>query len=187
MQKHIIKYSFLIIIACLSLFSCVKEVDFDQADDIEISPVMESSLIFFEGQANNFLLNGTEIISIKDSLSINFFNSEFIVDNLIKADFEFEAINSINKEFQIHVDLIDDAEQLLYTFMVPALPSTDGSDFISTPKEEFEGDKLEALKKTSKIVFTLSLLPGEIINETTLGRIQLKSKAVFYFNIGDKG
>ncbi|GAA3636927.1 hypothetical protein [Flavivirga jejuensis] len=185
MQKQIIKYSFLVIALCLSLFSCTKEIDFEQADDLEISPVIETSLIFFDEPASSFWVNNTEVISIKDSIKIGFFSNKFIVDNLIKADFVFEATNSINKGFQVSVDLLNDSEQLLHTFTLLASLSTDGSDVISNHVEEFEGDTLIALTNTSKIVFTLSLIPGETINETSLGRIKLKSKAVFYLNIDD--
>ncbi|NMH87770.1 hypothetical protein [Flavivirga algicola] len=186
MQKQIIKYSFLVVAISLSLLSCVKDVDFDQADDFEISPVVESSLIFFEGQANRFLLNTNEIVSIKDSVTVEFFNSNFIVDNLIKSEFVFEAVNSISKEFQVRVDLINDLELQVHSFTLTASPSTNGNDVLSDHTEVFENDKLEALKNTSKIVFTLSLLSGETINQSTLGRIKLQSKAVFYLNIGEE-
>ncbi|MDD7886419.1 hypothetical protein [Flavivirga sp. 57AJ16] len=186
MQKQIVNYSFLVIILYLIFFSCTKEIDFDQADDFEISPVMESSLVFFDEPANSFLLNNTEIISIKDSIKIDFFNNEFIVDNLIKADFVFETTNSINKGFQLQVDFINDTEEQLHTFTIRVSPSSDGSDVLSNHVEEFEGDTLTALKSTRKLVFTLSLLPGGPIDQTTRGRIKLESKAVFYLNIGEE-
>ncbi|MDO5978028.1 hypothetical protein [Flavivirga spongiicola] len=185
MQKQIINYSFLVITLYLSFFSCAKKIDFEQADDFEISPVIESSLIFFDEPASSFLFNSTEIISIKDSIEIDLFNNKFIVDNLIKADFVFETTNSINKAFQVQVDFINDAGQQSHMFIIPASPSTDGSDVLSNHVEEFEGDTLIALKSTKKLVFTLSLLPGGSINQTTPGRIKLKSKAIFYLNIGD--
>lgn len=186
MQKQIIKYSFFVITICLILFSCTKEIDFEQADDFEISPVIESSLIFFDEPASRFLVNNTQIIPIKDSIEIDLFNNDFIVDNLIKADFVFEATNSINKTFQVRVDLINDTGQPLHTFTILALPSTDGSDVLSNHVEVFEGATLVALKSTTKLVFTLSLLSGESINQTTLGRIKLRSKAVFYLNIDEE-
>ncbi|WP_211344286.1 hypothetical protein [Flavivirga rizhaonensis] len=178
-------HSFLVIALFLSLFSCTKEIDFEQADDFEISPVIESSLVFFDESASSFLANGTEIISIKDSIGIEVFNNDFVIDNLIKADFVFEATNSINKAFQIQVDFINDVDQQVHSFTLQALASTNGSDLLSNHVEVFEGDELEALKNTSKLIFTLSLLPGGTINPTTPGRIKLKSKAIFYLNIGD--
>lgn len=170
---------------CINLFSCTKEVDFDQADDFEISPAIESDLIFFDEPANSFFLNGSELNTINDFVLADFFKNQFIVDNLIKSEFIFETTNSINRGFQVRVDFINDAEELLHTFTFSTLPSTDNSDLLSNHVEVFEGDTLIALKNTSKLVFTLSVLPGEPINQTTLGRIKLRSKAVFYFKIGD--
>ena len=185
MQKQIIKYSFFVITICLILCSCTEEIDFKQADDFEISPVMESSLIFFDEQASRFFVNNTQTISIKDSIELALFNNKFIVDNLIKADFVFEVTNSINKTFQLRVDLINDPGQQLHTFTILALPSTDGSDVFSNHVKPFKGDTLVALKSTTKLVFTLSLLSGGSVNLTTPGRIKLRSKAIFYLNIED--
>ncbi|MEC3906901.1 hypothetical protein VOI54_07710 [Tamlana sp. 2201CG12-4] len=160
--------------------SCTKPVDFEQAKDFEITPVIESSLIFFDEPANQFLDNGSEIRVVQDFVLVSFFDDEFIVDNLIKAEFLFEVENSIHRNFELQIDLFDDSNQLQHTFTVSAQASSEG-DFIET----FEGTKLQALKSTTAIVFTLRMLPGVPINQDTLGNIQLQSSAVFYFKIGD--
>ncbi|MEM6686856.1 MAG: hypothetical protein AAF617_13815, partial [Bacteroidota bacterium] len=41
--------------------SCVEDVDFEQAEDIAISPVVESSLIFFDFPASQFSESTGEI------------------------------------------------------------------------------------------------------------------------------
>ncbi|MDO5972108.1 hypothetical protein Q4Q35_20095 [Flavivirga aquimarina] len=186
MLKELNKYLFLAIIIYLSLFSCVKEVDFDQADDFEISPVIESSLIFLDEPADSFIVNGVATPPISDYVEIDIFNNEFVVDNLIKADFVLEATNSINRGFEIQVDFINDIDQLVHTFTFSAPPSTDGSDVLSNHTEVFEGESLIALKNTSKLVFTLSILSGGAIDQSMPGRIALRSKAIFYLNIGEE-
>ncbi|AUP80330.1 hypothetical protein [Flavivirga eckloniae] len=185
MRKQIIEYSFLVMAMFLSLFSCTKEVDFDQADDLEITPVVTSSLIFFDEPIKSFLLNGVEIPPVIDHVDVEIFNEQFVVDNLVKAEFVFETTNTINKEFQIEVRFLNDAGTELHAFSVLGASSTDGSEVTRDYTEELVGDKLEALKNTTRMEFILSLLPGGDVNQNRDGRIKIKSHGIFYFKIGD--
>ena len=174
---------FLICCAVL-IFSCVKDIDFDQAKDFEITPVIESSLIFFDEPADRFLDNENEITVIQDFLIVDFFNDEFIVDNLVKAEFKFETINSTNRAFELQIDLFDETE-LQHTFTLEQEASSNNNEIFSSYVETFEGNTLDALKRTTMLVFTLRVDASSPINDSTLGRIQLKSLATFYFEIGN--
>ena len=185
MINKIVKSTVILIAVNFVFFSCTKDLDFDQADNIEITPTVESSLIFFDEPAPTFVVDDTELGTIQDSLLINFFRDKFIVANLIKSEFVFETTNSINRGFQVRVDFYNNTNQLLHAFSFFALPSTDNSNLKFTHIEVFEGNTLVALKNTAKLVFTLSVSAGTPIDQTTLGRIKLKSKAIFYLNIDD--
>ncbi len=177
--KYYIK-AFLCVLVCVS---CTKDVDFNQINDLQITPVFESSLVFIDEPANRFLVNGNEISYLQDSVNIDFFNDSFVVDNLVKAEFLFETTNSINRSFIVEVEMYDDGNQLQHSFSFSSSESPDHSPLVTEHLEVFENDTLEALKNTTKLVFTLKILPGESINETTLGRIKLKSKGAFYLKI----
>jgi hypothetical protein len=142
-----------------------------------------SSLIFLNEPANQFLENGVEIVFIQDSVEITFFDNKFIQDNLIKADFVFETNNSINRGFQVQVDFLNGFDQLVHEFEFSTTASSDNTNVIENYIEVFEDSELWALKTTRKMIFTLSVLPGISINKNTLGKIQLKSKGIFYLNI----
>lgn len=177
------------ILNCLTLIvvfvfvSCTKDIDFKQANDFEITPVIESSLIFLNEPANQFLDNGVEIESVQDSIEITLFNDQFIKDNLVKAEFVFETNNSINRGFRVRVDFFDETDQLVHMFTFNATASLTNKNIIASYTETFEASALDALKATRKMVFTLSLLAGTPISDNTIGNIQLKSKGVFYLNI----
>ncbi len=185
MLSQIIKSIFLLIAINLIVLSCTKDIDFDQANGFEITPIVESSLIFFDEPVNSFVINDTELSTIQDSVLTNLFKDRFIVENLVKSEFEFETTNSINIGFQVRVDFYNDTNQLLHTFPFSALPSTDNSNLVFTHVEVFEGNTLLALKSTAKLVFTLSVSSGMPIDQTIPGRIKLKSKAIFYLKIGN--
>lgn len=180
---QVFKYPIIAIGIILLPVSCAKDVDFNQANDIQLKPVVESSLVYIDEPANRFLVNGTEITLLQDSVNIDFFNDQFVVDYLEKAEFLFQTTNSINRAFQVQVDMLDDFNQLQHTFSFSSTASPDNSDVVTEHIEVFEGASLTALKNTTKLVFTFTIFPGEPINENTIGRIKLKSKGSFYLNI----
>lgn len=180
-MKQTLKYKILILTLNLMLFACTKSVDFNQINDLEITPAIESSLIFFEEPANRFLDNGNEILIIQDFIIVSLFDNDFIIDNLVKTDFVFETENTINREFDLQIDFFDNSLQSQHSFSITQGPLSN-----LNYTEVFEDDTLDALKNTATIVFTLRLSPGSpSITQSTPGRIKLKSKAVFYFNIID--
>ncbi|HMR15105.1 MAG TPA: hypothetical protein PKD13_01365 [Mariniflexile sp.] len=183
MIKQFVKYLFLAIIINSFYLSCTEPVDFDQINDFKTTPVVESSLIFFDEPATRFMDNGNEIATIQDFIQVDFFKSEFITDNLAKAEFVFETNNAINRGFQVRVAFLNNSGQTQHTFTVSIPPSTNSAPVTSRFTELFEGPSLVALKNTTKIVFTLNMLPGAAITNNTSGRISLKSKAVLYFNL----
>ncbi|WP_338356677.1 hypothetical protein [Yeosuana marina] len=183
MFNQIFKYyikAFLCVLVCVS---CTKDVDFNQFNDLQLTPVFESSLVYIDEPANKFLVNGNETSYLQDSVNIDFFNDSFVVDHLVKAEFLLETTNSINRRFMVEVDMFDDSNQLQHRFSFSSSESPDHSPLVTEHLEVFENDALDALKNTTKLVFTLYILPGEPINETTLGRITLKSKGSFYLKI----
>lgn len=182
MVKNISSCWLIVLVICFGFFGCTKDVDFNQVNDFEVSPVLESSLIFFEASASDFFIGGTELSIVQDFVIIDIFNSSFINDNLIRSEFVLESINSINRAYSLQIDFVNNANQVEHTFTVAASASVSNTDVTTNHTEVFEGASLAALKRTTKLVFTLSMLPGPPINDTTLGRIHLESKGVFYFN-----
>lgn len=182
MGKNCFLYILVMFVLNSTLISCTKEIDFNQVNDIEISPILETSLIFFDATAPDFFIGGSELSVVQDFVLIDVFNSTFINDNLIKTEFVLETINSINRGYSLRIDFLDNSNQLQHSFTTTAPASPSNSDVFSSHTEVFEGASLVALKQTSQLVFTLIMLPGPPINDATLGRIHLESKNVFYFN-----
>jgi hypothetical protein len=185
-MSRISKYFLLLILLNFIFVSCTKAVDFSQADDLEITPTLESSLIFFNEAANGLLNSGNEITKIQDFIIVDLFNNEFIVDNLVKTDLIFETENTINRGFELQVDFFNELQQLQHTFTLRQDASINNNKIESSFVKVFEDATLDALKSTTIIVFKLRMLPGEQIDQNSSGRIDFKSKAVFYFNITTK-
>ncbi len=165
------------------MFNCTKPVDFEQLDDLTLEPVVESSLIFYDASAQEFFVGGTEQITAEDFVEIDFFNNGFIQDNLIKVEFVFNIENSINRPYSLQIRFLDSAGQSLESFTINTEASANNQTIKNTHIEVFEDESLEHIKRSRIMVFTLEMLPGEAIDENTLGRISLQSKGVFYLRV----
>lgn len=182
-----LKTLFLCIVLCVVSISCVKDVDFNQAEGIVLTPALESSLLFFDEPAPSFINeNGSEVVFVSDSVVIEVFNDEFLRDNLKKAVFLFEATNTINRAYEAKVDFLNDEDELQYTLSFEIPYAVNNQEILVEEEEVFEGDNLEALKVTNKLALMLTMLPstdGSSLNEDSLGALRFRSKGTFFFNI----
>lgn len=174
------------ILLLLIVTSCVKDVDFEQADDLLISPVLESSLIFFDFPASEFEEpTGTAIVVVQDELELDIFNDEFLRDNLIKAEFFFEVTNSIDRSFRADIIMYDANSIVTHAFDIAVTP--DGNnEVVVTHTELFEDALLDQLKNTTRMQFVLSMFPsstGIPLDATSIGNIKMRSKATLFFEI----
>ncbi|WP_281335940.1 hypothetical protein [Flavobacterium eburneipallidum] len=175
------KYIGVLILAFFS-FSCSSDLDFDQAYDVKLEPVIEANLATFEIQAHQFVVNGMEQNVAGDVLDLDVFNDDFFNENLTRADFDFEINNTINRAFRVSVYLLDDDDTILYTipFNVPAYS---GAVNTISKEEIFEKVKVNILKNTTKIAFVAALLPGPTLSENSLGSLKLRSSATIYLTV----
>ena len=173
----------LLIIAFCCAIGCTKPVDFSQASNLELEPVIESSLIFYRANAGDFFSGNTEERSVSDFVQAEIFRNNFVKENLIRADFVFEIENSINRAFELTISYKDVGGQVLDTFALnaEASPTNEILEFNFT--EIFEGNRLDILKQTEIFEFTLTMQSGAPITGTSPGEIGLKSKVAFYFSI----
>ncbi len=186
MINNLFKYSQLVV-ATLFLglfFSCTKEIDFNQAKEFTLEPQVASSLVFFNAPATKFSVNNTEINTFKDSVIIDLFSRGFVVDHVVKSEFVFEIANSINRSFNVRIDFFDDNDIIRHSFAITTSGSSANLDVITTHTEVFEGNTLNNLKATQKVVLTAQALAGGVpLNDSTPGNLILKSKGIFYFKI----
>lgn len=177
------RFCFIVVLSAVFI-SCVKDVDFSQAENISISPIAESSLFFSKIEASRFSFNGTEITTIRDSITnIDLFENDYFTDNLIKAEINLEISNTIDRTFTLQMDYFNANNDLLgISFPVTILPLLTEQ----THTEVYENLTLDELKTITKIRITYTLEPssdGSVIDDNTPGEIDFKSKAILYLQI----
>lgn len=168
-----------LLILLLFSFSCASDLDYDQANDLKLEPIFVANLVYFDVPANEFVTNGVEQSVIFDTPTVDVFNDDFFRDNLKKVEFFFEMENTINRAYSVDLVFLDNNNQRVHAtnFSVPAYTSAENK---VTKNEIFENAQLDLLKRTTKIVFTLTMLPGATLNENSSGRLKLRSGVTAY-------
>ncbi len=182
MKNFIFKY-IILGLGMLSMFtlSCSSELDFDQANNLSIEPVVVSNLASFDIKANQFVSGGIEQTQFVDVPNFDLFKDSFFKDNLTKVAFFFEFNNTIRRDFVVDLVLIDETDVPIYAISIP-IASYTGIENRVTHTELFESN-LNILTSTRKMSFTIRMLPGTSLNETSLGSLKLRSNITAYFKV----
>ena len=157
------------------LLSCVKDVDFNQAEDFQATPVYTANLVFFELTAQE-MAQAPQPINVTDNTSFRVLTEEgFIQDNTIRAQLFLEFTNTIGQPFSIQVTLLDDNDQVTDTFQIN-IPASSGAEVVRNTTRDYQGQNLDAFLQTTQIVINFQ---GNVTAQDT-GTLQLKSSGTLY-------
>ena len=166
-------------------FSCVKDIDFNQADDLELTPAYVASLIFTELDQTSFVTPvGTEITRITDITNIEIFEGSMI-NELEKLILDFEITNSFNRKFTLDFRFLDNNNS--ETYRIPRILINESVNKFQV-KEEIVLATNQNILNSKKIEITLELLPssdGSIIDINEKKTLIFKSAGTFYLRINN--
>ena len=165
-------------------FSCIKDTDFNQPTPFSLTPIMEVNFVEFQETADSFLdTSGTELPFISDLIVLDVLSSDFIYDNLVKAELVFQVTNSLNKAFQIKMDFYDLSDMLQHSFSFDIDNSPSPSLLITEHTEVFDAMSLAAFKTSIKLKITTTLVSsptGSVLTPDSEGSMSLISKGILY-------
>ncbi len=166
------------------LLSCVDDVDFDQADDFEATPVVNVALVFFDVEGNDFVNADTQefIPVLRDTTRLEFLNDEFFREDVTRIDFVFEYENTFNSSFTSRAVFINNNNQEQFAFNLNGETSADGTPQITRLEQTVIGDDLMAIQ--SSISLVVELIPDDGIPPLD-GTLSFRSRAVYFLEIGD--
>lgn len=180
-----LQHNALLFLVCLLFTSCVKDVDFEEAEEITITPIIEANLVFFDIEATRFYDVETDmpILSVSDVTELPFLDDTGTQENLLEAEFTFLFANSIEREFVVDFEFLDDDGVIQYNTQ-------------TTVNQGFSGDVRETEFIHSVVVpETLNLTMANRLrivvtipssDATLQGNLVMQSKATFYFEIKDR-
>ena len=182
MQKFFNKRILGVFILTLFSLSCSSNLDFNQVNTLKLTPVYVGNFASFDVPANQFVTNGTEQTVSGAVINFDAFRNTFFNKSLTRADLFFEINNTISRAYKINLYFFDANNQPVYkiSFDVPAYSGTTN---LVTKTEIFQNATLDQLKKTMKIGFTVTMLPGATLTESSPGSLKLLSSATVYLAV----
>ena len=176
-----------VVFTCLALFlSCVDDTDFDQAENILATPVLESSLIFSNLSSSNFINDDTqlEVTELIDTTRLEYINSDFFVDQLLKTNLTFRFTNGLDRGFNVSFEFVTDDNELRYQAQVEVPPGQPDNLVLVESNFLIEEPELSTFEEATKLIYRITLPPTTSpIDIDTPGILKLESKATFYFEL----
>ena len=184
MKTNLLK-PLVVLFAGLLLTACVKDTDFDQADDIVLTPVVELDLIFFDLEAGDFFdaNTGTPILTVTDTTEIRFLDDSEIQESLRRADFFFRFTNSIPRNFNVDFQFISEQNDTTYATGTNVAEGSTANPVITEFEQIVEGDDILQLTMADRVVVSVTIPDAD---PTLEGNLNLKSKTTYYLEIRDR-
>ncbi|MGQ7944953.1 hypothetical protein [Flavobacterium sp. WC2509] len=182
MESTFVKKTVLIVILVKIFFSCSSDLDFDQANDLNVHPIVASNLAYINLNASDFVVNGAESPVFSDTTDVDFFGHPFIEDNLAKAELYFRIKNTIDRAYIFNVAFLNKNNNLIYNIKIE-VPKYSGTEVMVEKTVIFAAANLVTLENTTKMIFSVRMLSGTLITNTTPGRVELSSSLTAYFDV----
>lgn len=171
--------STLIVIVALSLFSCVKDTDFEQADDIALTPEAEVDFLYFTLTIDDFepmpIPQGQ--LAVIDTTEIRFLDDDFAIENITKADFFFKVTNTFPVGLDVNLTFLSEDNVPYYEINFPVTISQNNNPEVTEFIQEVSLEELELLTQNDKVAVRINI---ETNNENLDGSLNLQSKTTYY-------
>jgi len=173
------KYALLFLVLSFGITSCIKDTDFDQADEIELSPVVELDFLFFTLDIDNFQENtGFEgTFTVVDTTEIRFLDGSFTQENLLSAEYFFRVTNSFPLGVDANFNFLTEENEPFYEIDFLILPGTNNNPASTEFIQTITAEEIEQLTQTNKVVVTFTL---ETLDENLSGVLNLQSKTTYF-------
>lgn len=160
-------------------FSCVKDIDIDQAQEIVIPPTAAIDLVHATLGVTDFLPQGEQgPLVAYDEVRLEFLDDDYIQNGLVQADFNFLLINTFSQDLSATFVFRSDNNTARYTVDVD-IPAGSPSSPTTIDYTEIIGlDEIDAIKESIKMSVEIEMVPN---SEAIEGTLQLKSKAFYHF------
>ncbi|WP_442265468.1 hypothetical protein ACSIGC_14210 [Tenacibaculum sp. ZS6-P6] len=168
----------------LMMNSCVEDINFNQAEDLEITPAVLASLVNATITQNDLVVGGLEVSApIEQTSLFTIFNNQQSNDNLERVVLQFAINNQFNRGFRIDFFFLDNADNSTYDPITLNI-APNQSDF--TQEEEILLTNEPTFTNTRKVRVRVELLPstdGSIIDANVPASLNFRSAGTLYFRV----
>nr|WP_299175587.1 hypothetical protein [uncultured Allomuricauda sp.] len=97
----------LAVIALFLIFSCAEKQDFNQFDDLEVTPTVASSIFYLESEEQHINAVGNFTDFYSQIVNFEAFNEEFVAERLLEGTITYEIENTTSKDLNITIEFLD--------------------------------------------------------------------------------
>ncbi len=180
----------LLCLVCIALMSisCVKDVDFDQVEDIVLTPVFEVDFIFSRFDTNQFVdpdLDPSIIIPevvVQDTLNYDLLGTDFVVDNLDRVELTFEFRNTIQRSFDFDFGFLNAGDQRIgpsFSITANAGNGPGTEPVVTTEVIVLDNATINILGDANRLVSSIRV---QNVNSGLQGILELRSKGTYFIN-----
>lgn len=176
------------ILLILSSISCVKDVDFDQVEDVVLTPIFEADFIYSRIETNELIDQDIDPsivipnITERDTLDYDLLGSDFIVDNLEQVELTFEFSNTIPRDFMFNFGFLNAAGQRIgpsYNLIANAGFGPGTEPEVTEEIIILDNATINVLAAATKLVTSISV---QNVNSSLEGTLEVKSKGTYFIN-----
>ncbi|APG61144.1 hypothetical protein [Christiangramia salexigens] len=164
----------------LMLTSCFKDVDFSQSQNIALKPDIETGLLYYQLNENDFLDSQTNNFTpvIRDTVDLEFLDDDYIQDGLMYAEFRFRHENTFDNRIKSKIRFLNKNGRTEFEVLyeIPA-GSYEFPGVIDTILV-MEGENIEKVRRSFPMAVELEMIDG---GEKIKGELGFSSKALFKF------
>jgi len=182
MRYRFYKRVVLIIALVLCTFSCSSDLDFEQAKDFNIQPAFTTNFAYLNVNAPEFIINGMEQRFYSYVTNVDFLNTSFVEEDLVKAELYFRIKNTIARSYVYNVTFLDQNNTAIYAITMN-VPAYSGKEVLVEKTVTFTAANVDVIKRTTKMIFSIGMYPGPPLTANSPGRVELSSSITAYFDI----
>jgi len=160
-------------------YACVDKQNFDQFDDLSVTPTVTSSLVYIESP-EEFINDAVGVDFYSQDFNFDAFNEDFFSERVLEGSITYEVENTTSKQLEISISFLDDGSNVLDTeiFVIEAAPTA------VLTREIFYGGatgrSLDIIRNTSGIrVFGRNLGDNTSVSALPDPKIVLRSSGSF--------
>ena len=175
--------TFFIVLLGLLLWQCSSKLDFEQARQLDIQPVFEGDILYFDLHKENLTdSSGNFRNIIRDTVDFGIFEDGKVRDGFVKAEIEVSWNNSFYRHFTTTFYFIDDQNQPVESGQFDIIAAdTNHPEIIGDTIFTFDKDNNPDFVNFRKIVLEINVSPADLPVENKTLHLQIKG--TFFTNI----
>ncbi len=156
----LLKISFFLGLFCLLFNSCFKDVEFEQSQNIILQPDIETSLLFYQLNENDFINSETDQFTpiIRDTVRLEFLDDDYVQDGLKYAEFRFRHENSFPNEIKSKIKFLGESGRSQFSVNYDIPSGSETSSSVVDTIHIIQGSDIGKVKRSIQMVVELQLI-----------------------------